>query len=137
MNEISQWRAAYKTDNFLPLQEQGVLDFIEGDTDIAPGVRTWVTGGHTRTHQAVLLTSNGARAIYLADLVPTTSHLKIVWNMAYDLFPIETMQRKAALLPRLVEENWLCIFEHDPFVSFARLTRRDDGTLEAAPVRGA
>ncbi len=123
-------RYDYKTEDFLPLQAAGVLDLIEGDTEIAPGVRTWVTGGHTRAHQAVLLESNGEKAIYPADLIPTTAHLKPQWNMAFDLFPMESMKRKIELLPRLVEENVLCIFDHDPFVTVARLKRGEGGNIE-------
>ncbi|MCS6862052.1 MAG: MBL fold metallo-hydrolase, partial [Abditibacteriales bacterium] len=128
--ELSLLRRDYSLEDFLPLQAAGVLDLLDGDTEVAPGVRTWVTGGHTRAHQALLLESMGEKAIYFADLIPTTAHLKPAWNMAFDVFPLETMQRKLQILPRVVEENWLCFFDHDPNVPMGRLRRREDGGVE-------
>lgn len=133
-SELSIIRRDYSSEDFMPLQEAGVLDLMDGDAEIAPGVRTWVTGGHTRGHQALLLESNGEKAIYFADLIPTTAHLKPAWNMAFDVFPLETMKRKLEILPRVIEENWLCIFDHDPNVRVARLRRGENGNIEAMPV---
>lgn len=131
-SELSLMRRDYSLTDFLPLREAGVLDLLDGDAEIAPGVRTWVTGGHTRAHQALLLESQGEKAIYFADLIPTTAHLKPAWNMAFDVAPLETMRRKLEILPRVVEENWLCLFDHDPNVRVAQLRRGEDGNLEVS-----
>jgi glyoxylase-like metal-dependent hydrolase (beta-lactamase superfamily II) len=133
-SELSLLRRDYSLGDFMPLHEAGVLDLIDGEAEIAPGVRTWVTGGHTRAHQALLLESNGEKAIYFADLIPTTAHLKPAWSMAFDLFPLETMRRKLEMLPRVVEENWLCIFDHDPIVMAARLQRSENGDIKITPL---
>jgi glyoxylase-like metal-dependent hydrolase (beta-lactamase superfamily II) len=121
----STMRTSYRLENLLPLQEAGVLDLIEGDVEVAPGVCTLVTGGHTRRHQAVRLESGAARGIYFAGLIPTTSHLRGPYNMAYDLYPFDTMQRKLALLEQAARDDWLVLYDHDPLTRAGRV--RPDG----------
>ncbi|MBI3272601.1 MAG: MBL fold metallo-hydrolase [Planctomycetes bacterium] len=106
-------RASYLPPNFLPLQERGLVDFVEGDVEVAPGVRVLVTGGHTRHHQAVLVESAGRKAIYFGDLIPTTAHVDLPYIMGYDLDPLQTLLKKKELVPRAAQEGWLCFFEHD------------------------
>jgi glyoxylase-like metal-dependent hydrolase (beta-lactamase superfamily II) len=130
----STMRTSYRLENLLPLRDAGVLDLIEGDVEVAPGVRTLVTGGHTRWHQAVRLESGAARGIYFADIVPTTSHLKGPYNMAYDLYPYDTMQRKLALLEEAARDDWLVLYDHDPHVRAARVRADDKGNFVHAPL---
>ncbi|MGE3190869.1 MAG: MBL fold metallo-hydrolase, partial [Vicinamibacterales bacterium] len=41
-------RASYLQENFVPLQEAGVLTLVDDDAEIAPGIRYRRSGGHTR-----------------------------------------------------------------------------------------
>src|SRR5208283_3147929 len=50
-------RASYRRDDFLPLQESGQLQLVEGDSEIVPGVFVRLTGGHTSHHQVVYFES--------------------------------------------------------------------------------
>ena len=52
-----------------PLGESGQLVLVEGEVEIAPGLWTRPTGGHTRGHQALLFESGGEGALYLAICV--------------------------------------------------------------------
>ena len=45
---------AISQENFVPLQDAGVLDLRRTTTDVMPGVRVVRTGGHTMHHQIVL-----------------------------------------------------------------------------------
>src|SRR5205823_409620 len=47
----STMRVSYRPENLLPLHESGQLQLLDGDTELLPGIRTIVTGGHTRAHQ--------------------------------------------------------------------------------------
>ncbi|MEX0715078.1 MAG: MBL fold metallo-hydrolase [Planctomycetaceae bacterium] len=116
---------AYPQENIVSLGEQGVLRLIEGDVEIVPGIRSLVTGAHTRWHQALVIESGGETAIYLADLCPTTRHMPTFWGMAYDVDPLRTRRFKPELLGRIADEDWLALFDHDPDHAAARL-RRDD-----------
>jgi glyoxylase-like metal-dependent hydrolase (beta-lactamase superfamily II) len=130
----STMRTSYRPENLLPLQEAGVLDLIEGDVEVAPGVRTLVTGGHTRRHQSVRLESGSARGIYFGDLIPTMSHLKGPYNMAYDLYPYDTMQRKLALLEEAARNDWLVLYDHDPQTRAGRVRPDGKGGFAHAPL---
>ena len=52
-------RASYLQDDFVPLEDAGVVRFFEGDMTIRPGVRVVRTGGHTGQHQIVFIESGG------------------------------------------------------------------------------
>ena len=54
--------ASYLADNFLPLADAGVLQLVDDDQTIMPGVRVQRTGGHTMHHQMVWIESGGQDA---------------------------------------------------------------------------
>ena len=114
-------RGSYRNDDFLPLEAAGRLELVDGDTELVPGVKLLRTGGHTRGHQVVLIESDGRTAVYWADLVPTCSHVNVLYIMGYDLFPLDTMKQKEELIARAAAEEWLCVFEHDPDVAVGRI----------------
>jgi glyoxylase-like metal-dependent hydrolase (beta-lactamase superfamily II) len=114
---------AYPLENILPLKEAGQLELIDGDVEILPGLRALVTSGHTRCHQALLLSSEGQAAIFLGDLCPTSAHLRRMWHLGYDVYPLETRRRKPQILGQAADEGWLVLFDHDPDIVAARLAR--------------
>jgi glyoxylase-like metal-dependent hydrolase (beta-lactamase superfamily II) len=113
--------ASYFPHNFEPVVAAGQFDFVTGETEIWPGIRLVPTPGHTPHHQSVLIESDGARALYPADLMPTSSHVPLPWIMGYDVEPLRTLESKRTILRRATEEDWLVIFEHDAFVSSGRV----------------
>jgi glyoxylase-like metal-dependent hydrolase (beta-lactamase superfamily II) len=71
--------------------------------------------------QLLRVDSAGQVFVYLADLVPTRHHLDYPWVMGYDLYPVETLRQKKALLPQAAREDWIVGFAHDPDVPFGRV----------------
>jgi glyoxylase-like metal-dependent hydrolase (beta-lactamase superfamily II) len=112
---------SYFPHNFVPLAEGGRFDFVNGECEIAQGIRVIPTPGHTPHHQGVLLESDGERAFYIADLAPTAAHLPLPWIMGYDVEPLVTLETKRLILRRAVQEEWLVIFEHDASVAWSRI----------------
>jgi methylmalonyl-CoA epimerase len=117
-------RASYLADNFVPLAEAGVVDFIDGDDVIMPGVRVQRTGGHTAHHQMVWIESAGQRAAYPADLMPTSAHLPDAWIMGYDLYPMDTLAAKKAFGAEVIARETLVFFEHDAATAAATIIER-------------
>ena len=117
-------RASYLLDNFVPLADAGVLQLVDDDQTIMPGVCVRRTGGHTRHHQMVVIESGGETAAFVADMMPTTAHLPDVWIMGYDLFPLETLERKQAFAREAVDRGILVFFGHDPSVASGYLIER-------------
>ncbi|MBS1935541.1 MAG: MBL fold metallo-hydrolase, partial [Bacteroidetes bacterium] len=52
--------------------------------------------------------------VYMADLLPSIGHLPIPYVMAYDMYPLRTLQEKKSFLQEAVENNYILFFEHDP-----------------------
>jgi methylmalonyl-CoA epimerase len=118
-------RASYRADDFLPLADAGVLELVDDDHTIMPGVKVRRTGGHTAHHQIVEIEAEGRHAVYLADLMPTTAHLPIPWILGFDLYPMETLAAKRAMVEEAVRRESLLFFEHDPSIAAGRLVSRD------------
>jgi glyoxylase-like metal-dependent hydrolase (beta-lactamase superfamily II) len=113
--------ASYFPPNFEPVRAAGLLDLVEGDQEIVPGISVIHTPGHTPFHQSVLIESQGEIAFFLGDLVPTAAHLPLPWIMGYDVEPLVTLETKRKYLRRAVEESWLLVFEHDAAVPWGRI----------------
>jgi glyoxylase-like metal-dependent hydrolase (beta-lactamase superfamily II) len=100
-------KASYNQDDIVPIQESGQINLIDGDAEIVPGISMRVTGGHTRSHSIVEIESEGEKALFLADLIPTSSHIKVPYIMGYDLFPADTADYKEKILQEAAEGNYL------------------------------
>lgn len=107
-------RASYLPEDFVPLLEAGVVDFMSGDGEVMPGVRVLRTGGHAMQHQVVFIESGGRTAVFTADMVPTAAHIDDPWIMGYDLYPMDTLAFKRGFLREAIEKEFLIFFEHDP-----------------------
>lgn len=129
---IARNEASYFGENFAPLVEAGVVEWIEGAGTIAPGIEAIETPGHTAHHVSIAVDDGtGKKLVFLGDLVPTTHHLPGPWIMAYDLYPVTTLETKEELLPRIHEAGWLCAFVHDAERPLAYLTPDEKGRLVA------
>ena len=121
-------RASYLPANFEPIANSGRLRLLNGDQEILPGIQARLTPGHVPWHQAVLLENRGETAAFVADLIPTSAHLRLPWIMGYDLEPLRTLESKRSVLREAVADGWRLIFEHDPVVAWGRLVRRGAST---------
>jgi len=123
----SRERASYYAANFQPLMDAGVLNVLDGPVEnLMSGVSVEITDGHTRGQQTVRVRDDSTTLIYCADLVPTSSHVRVPWIMGYDLHPLLIMDEKRALLTRAVAGDWYLFFEHDPYVDAARVVVAKD-----------
>jgi len=111
-------RVSYISDNYNPLIQSGQMQLVKQDREIIPGVSVRTIPGHTRYMQVVMIESQGQKACYVSDLIPTAAHLDLLWLMAYDLFPMETIENKKRLYDEAIPGRWLVIFTHDPAVSW-------------------
>jgi glyoxylase-like metal-dependent hydrolase (beta-lactamase superfamily II) len=129
---IPELESAYPIADILPLYEAGLMMVVEDAQELVPGLRGHVTGGHTRGHMALLFESGGQTAAYLGDICPSTAHLRRMWHLAYDTYPMETRRRKPELLGRAADEGWWILWNHDPRVTVSRVAR--DAKREFVPL---
>jgi len=127
-------RASYLADSFVPLADAGVLQLVDDDQTIMPGVKVRRTGGHTMHHQMAIIESGGKTAAFVADLVPTTAHLAEPWIMGFDLYPMDTLASKKAFYKEALEKDMLVFFEHDPALAAGHI-REEQGKRRVVPAQ--
>jgi glyoxylase-like metal-dependent hydrolase (beta-lactamase superfamily II) len=128
-------RVSYISDNYNPLIQSGQMKLLKDDREIIPGVSVKTIPGHTRFMQVVMIESQGQKACYVSDLIPTAAHLDLLWVMAYDLFPMETIENKQRFYDEAIPGRWLVIFTHDPAIPWGYVKEAGAGkfSVEAAP----
>ena len=127
--QLERDRVSYISHNYDPLIQNGQMRLLQGDQEIVPGISVKVYPGHTHNMQAVMVTSQGQKACYISDLIPTTAHLDLTWVMAFDLFPLETIESRKRFYESAIPENWLVVFTHDPTAPWAFLNQKENKVI--------
>jgi len=113
---------SYRAEDMAPLEESGQLHFVEGATELLPGVELLPTEGHTVGQQLVKVSDGETTLLFCGDIIPTSAHLPTAWGMAYDLYPLTVIEEKKQILAQALEEGWILFFEHDPKIAACRLS---------------
>lgn len=123
-------------EDFLPLEEAGLVEKVGPVAEILPGLTLRLVGGHTRGMQIVEI---GRRpggvpaAVCLADLAPTVHHLRTFWHVSYDQFPLDVRRAKPVVLGKVADEGSLVLFCHDVAIRQAYLKRDPKQEFIAEP----
>ncbi|GAB3773494.1 MBL fold metallo-hydrolase [Spirosoma horti] len=125
-------RATYLRENFMPLQANGQLRFIDQEDLAIPGVELLYVDGHTEkmTLPAFQVTGSHGQSrtvVFCADLIPSVAHIPVPYVMGYDVRPLLTLDEKTEFLNRAVADDWILVFDHDPNVEAATLERTEKG----------
>jgi glyoxylase-like metal-dependent hydrolase (beta-lactamase superfamily II) len=130
---------SYMSPNYDPLLETGQMVLLNGDRELLPGISVKVFPGHTANMQAVIIESGGGdsenggnekkTACYISDLIPTSNHLDLTWVMAFDLFPLETIESRKKYYAQAIPERWLTVFTHDDATPWGYVERGERGKL--------
>jgi glyoxylase-like metal-dependent hydrolase (beta-lactamase superfamily II) len=126
-NATEKDRASYLKENFEPLLAEGVLKTIDGEGNFGDGVELIVLNGHTAAQELVKVSDGKSTAVFCGDLIPTSAHIHVPYVMAYDNFPITTLEEKKKYISRAYEEGWMLVFEHDPNMPAATVTANEKG----------
>jgi glyoxylase-like metal-dependent hydrolase (beta-lactamase superfamily II) len=131
-NEIQ--RGTYISNNITPIDSDSGWDTFDDIREIVPGVTAFRTGGHTFGHLGVRIESGGQKALFIGEMMPTIAHRHLPWIMAYDLYPLETLEMKRTLFKECLQNNTLVLLNHDPTAFAVRLNASGD-KLEAVKVQ--
>jgi glyoxylase-like metal-dependent hydrolase (beta-lactamase superfamily II) len=126
-------KASYFRENYQPMIESQQWDIVDGPAQISPGIFLELIPGHNAHIQAVKLAGGGKTLVFVADLLPTRHHIPLPWIMAYDLYPLQSLETKRLWIPQIVEGGWIVVFGHDPDVAAATLHEHDE-KIEVEPV---
>jgi glyoxylase-like metal-dependent hydrolase (beta-lactamase superfamily II) len=130
-SQFERDRISYIGENYDPLIESGQMELVKGDRRIAPGIFLRVFPGHTAHMQAVFVVSGGQKACYISDLIPTTAHTELTWGMAFDLYPVATIESRKKYYAQSIPERWLTIFTHDQETPWAYVESDEQGKMIA------
>ncbi len=126
LNPSDRDRGSFIKNRFIPLAEEGILNFIS-DKYFDDEIEFIKVYGHTIGMQLLKIFDSSNTILYCADLVPTSSHVPVPYVMGYDIQPLNTVKEKNELFPMAVEEEWKLIFEHDPKILAATINKTEKG----------
>jgi glyoxylase-like metal-dependent hydrolase (beta-lactamase superfamily II) len=114
LNCDARSRPAYFAEDILPVAEAGLVEFIEGDAEVMPGLEFRLTGGHTPGNQIVIFRSGDVACAVTGDLIGMTPHLRRAWNTGSDLDVLASLREKARLVEEAQKHRWLLVLGHEP-----------------------
>ena len=125
-------KASFLKENILPIQESGKLKFIEQSTKsesagIIPDMSVLFVNGHTEAMMLPKINYNGKTIVYMADLLPSMAHIPLPYVMAYDMFPLTTLNEKKTFLTEAQQGDYILFFEHDPGTECCNLQMTERG----------
>jgi glyoxylase-like metal-dependent hydrolase (beta-lactamase superfamily II) len=129
LNPSDRDRGSYIKKNFIPLFEEGVLNFIIENAKFDDEIEFIVINGHTFGQQMVKISDGTDTFLFCADLIPFYSHVPLPYIMGYDLQPLVTLEEKKKYLRLALDENWKLFFGHDPEIAFATVKKFGEGYI--------
>lgn len=125
---------SYISENYDPLVASGQMALLRGGEEIVPGISVRTYPGHTSHMQAIFVTSGGKSACYISDLIPTSAHLDITWGMAFDLYPLQTIESRKQYYAEAIPQRWLTVFTHDPTTPWGYVEQGEKGKLTLSKI---
>ncbi len=129
-------RNTYFPVNYLPLMRAGVLTLLDGEAEIALGVRAVPTPGHTAGHQSVVVESESHPPILILGDLATymIQFARLPWLTAYDVLPLITIETKRAWQQWAYAREAVLVSPHDTQIPAGRLVKTDKGFFDIEPV---
>ena len=123
-------KASFLEENIMPIKESGQLRMIErcaDDSGTGLNMDFIFVDGHTDSMMLPVISWRGRKICFMADLLPSVGHIPMAYVMGYDTRPLITLDEKAKILRRAVDENWVLFFEHDSLHECATLQNTEKG----------
>ena len=122
-------KASFLKDNILPIQESGRLKFIDNQDGVTftENIKIRFAYGHTDSMMLPQISYKGKTILFMADLLPSIGHIPLPYVMAYDMFPMKTLEEKKRYLEEAVENDFILYLEHDPVNECCTLQETEKG----------
>ncbi|MBI3962830.1 MAG: MBL fold metallo-hydrolase [Deinococcus sp.] len=107
-----------------PVIEAGLLDLIEPDHELAPGIRLEPTPGHTPGHVSVRIHSRGEEAVITGDLIHHPAQMaRPAWTSTFDTDPKLARTTRLRFLERHAGTDVLVLGTHFARAPAGRVVR--------------
>ena len=107
-------KASFLEENILPLQEHGVLNYLDlGTKSFFLGFDFLTMDGHTDKQMLPKMQYKGHTLVFMADLLPSVGHIPLAYVMGYDTRPLLTLQEKQEFLEIAARDQYVLFLEHD------------------------
>jgi glyoxylase-like metal-dependent hydrolase (beta-lactamase superfamily II) len=127
MKPNKQEGAAFLEENLKPMFDSGQLKFVEQDIELYPGINLRLYNGHTVGQIIPFINAGKETIVFVADLIPSTAHIPLVWNMAYDVYPMKMLEEKEDFLNEAADKNYTLFFQHDLYNECAKVHNTEKG----------
>ena len=130
-------KASFLSENILPMQESGQLNFInrpEDDflTKSELNFGIFFVDGHTEKMMIPHIQYQEKTIVFCADLIPTAGHIPLPYVMGYDTRPLLTLPEKAKFLNAAADNNYYLFLEHDAHNEIITVEKTEKGIRLAA-----
>lgn len=120
--------AAVFLDSIKPVFDAGLVELVDLDAVIAPGVRLLPTTGHTPGHVSVILESGADRAVITGDMMHHPCQIaRPEWASAFDYDAMESEQTRQSFMDMFADTPTLIIGTHFGGPTAGRLVRGETG----------
>ena len=129
-------KASFLKENILPIEASGQLQLVTvsagqdgrlGETSFGNNISVRFADGHTKSMMLPQVRYNNKTLVFMADLLPSQGHIPLPYVMAYDMFPLTTLDEKKSFLQEAIENNYILFFEHDPVHECCNLQQTERG----------
>jgi glyoxylase-like metal-dependent hydrolase (beta-lactamase superfamily II) len=128
MNPNPREKASFFKENLAPMDESGHLKLIDANAKSPfPQFDILHVNGHTEQMMLPIIRYNGKTICYMADLIPSGSHIPLPYVMGYDTRPLLTMEEKGKLLDEAAANGYILFFEHDPITECCTVKQTEKG----------
>lgn len=126
-------RASFLKRDFEVLEDTKTLILVDDAEMRTPceGMSWFVSEGHTCAQLLPVFHGEGGPLAFTGDVIPTLAHLPPPWVMAYDLYPLTTIDEKLTLYDRCRREGLKLAFPHDPAIAMVELMGETDKPIVA------
>jgi glyoxylase-like metal-dependent hydrolase (beta-lactamase superfamily II) len=118
---------SFLEENIKPIQQSGHLNLVDEECELFPGFSMRLCYGHTPGLMIPVIRYKEKTLVYTGDLFPTVAHLPVIWNMAYDIESLKTIDEKERLLKEALEGNYIFVFQHDEHTECCTLEMTEKG----------
>lgn len=121
-------KASFLKENIEPMLASGHLEFVNPEA-ASPFQQFDIVyaSGHTDKMMLPVIKYKNQSICFMADLIPSASHLPVSYVMGYDTRPLMAMDEKETFLARAAQNNTLLFFEHDAQIECCSLKQTDRG----------